>query len=85
MTKQQIAKVEKFLRKNVDDTFICAIRVNGKGSHVFAKKFVDIEAVGELFAAQIQVVFNSVQGSPEHVAQFKKLFIQMLTDIAEEL
>ena len=83
MTKSQTAKVEKFLRDKIDAPFICAIR-DDKGVQCFAHALYDPAEVFSLYVAQIDCMFKMLNGSPEQNAEFKKIFVEMLTKFAKE-
>ena len=85
MTKRQVAKVEKFLRENVDEPFICSIRVQDNGVQTFAHALYDPAECSILYVGSMYAMFDMLNGSPEDKAAFKKLFIETLVDAAREL
>lgn len=84
MTKNQAAKVGKFLRDNIDAPFLCAIRTQSKGIQCFAQSIGDPTDVAMLFLAQMNTLFKTLKGTPEQNAEFRNFFIEMLIDAAKE-
>ena len=83
MAKNQAANIEKYLREKVNGSFILAMLHNGK-LHFAAKSLLDVDVFFALHLGIIDSAFSTLRGTPEQNAEFRKIFLETVTDFIKE-